>query len=209
MFCSSVMLLYARWGYIACHTGADYRVTPKRILWNPLRWQIGIGPKRPCAIVLNRDGRLFLRWANFRYRWFKTAKEQATVRALEEGRRKDVEARRAAMTDASAATPPVDWEVVGPKLVQDAERFRALMRCGRIKMQGSSGVNPHTLERNGNGVHFGAEFWPQPPKPEHAHLDGGERSTKWGRACLMHLADAIIEHEAALAATQGEGVAHE
>lgn len=91
-----------------------------------------------------------------------------------------------------------------PKLIsalrqkdEDAVRFRALMRCGRIKMQGSSGVDPHTLERNGNGVHFGAEFWPAPPKPEYAHLDGGEKSTRWGRACLRHLADAILEHEAA------------
>lgn len=87
----------------------------------------------------------------------------------------------------------------------DAERFRALMRCGRIKMQGSSGVDPHTLERNGNGVHFGAEFWPEPPKPEYAHLDGGERSTKWGRACLKALADAILEYEARQALQQGEG----
>lgn len=88
---------------------------------------------------------------------------------------------------------------------RDAERFRALMRCGRIKMQGSSGVDPKTLERNGNNVHFGAEFWPDPPKPEYAHLDGGERSTAWGRACLRHLADAILEREAREAAPQEPG----
>lgn len=82
------------------------------------------------------------------------------------------------------------------RLKADAERFRALMRCGRIKMQGSSGVDPHTLERNGNNVHFGAEFWPEPPKPEYAHLGGGDKSTAWGRACLRHLADAVLEHEA-------------
>jgi len=79
---------------------------------------------------------------------------------------------------------------------RDAERFRALMRCGRIKMQGSSGVDPHTGERNGNNVHFGAEFWPEPPRPDVAHLDGGAQSTIWGRACLRALADAILEHEA-------------
>ncbi len=85
---------------------------------------------------------------------------------------------------------------------RDAARFQALMRCGRIKMQGSSGVDPHTGERNGNNVHFGAEFWPEPPKPEYAHLDGGERSTLWGRACLRALADAILEQEARAALNQ-------
>lgn len=79
MFCPSVMIVNARWGYITCHTGADYRVTPARILWNPLRWEVGIGPRRPCAIRINKGGRLFLRWANFRYRWFKTAKEREIV----------------------------------------------------------------------------------------------------------------------------------
>lgn len=79
-----------------------------------------------------------------------------------------------------------------------ARRWNALMRVGKIKMQGSAGVNPHTLERNGNNVHFGAEFWPEPPKPEYAALDGGEHSTAWGKACLTALADAVLEREAAL-----------
>lgn len=79
---------------------------------------------------------------------------------------------------------------------QDAERFRALMRCGRIKMQGSSGVDPHTGERNGNNVHFGAEFWPEPIEPEWE--DTYRAGTTWGRACLKALADAILEQEAAL-----------
>lgn len=79
----------------------------------------------------------------------------------------------------------------------DAERFRALMRCGRIKMQGSSGVDHRTLERNGNNVHFGAEFWPEPYDPAKWETTYGA-STRWGRACLRHLADAVIETEAAL-----------
>jgi hypothetical protein len=79
---------------------------------------------------------------------------------------------------------------------EDAARFQALMRCGRIEMQGSSGVDPHTGERNGNNVHFGAEFWPEPIEPEwEATYRVG---TTWGRACLRALADAILEHEAAL-----------
>lgn len=82
----------------------------------------------------------------------------------------------------------------------DARRFRALMRCGRISMQGSSGVDPHTGERNGNNIHFGAEFWPEPAGPEFA--EHYAKSTAWGRACLRHLADAILEHEAALLSPQ-------
>lgn len=89
------------------------------------------------------------------------------------------------------------------RLREDAERFRALMRCGRIKMQGSAGVAPHTNERNGNNVHFGAEFWPEPPDPE--WIEHYAKSTEWGRACLRHLADAILEHEARQALEGGKG----
>lgn len=81
-----------------------------------------------------------------------------------------------------------------PDVERDAARFRALMRCGRIKMQGSSGVDPHTGERNGSNVHFGAEFWPEPASPE--FTEHYAKGTAWGRACLRHLADAILEHEA-------------
>lgn len=84
MFCPSQMLVDARWGYITCHTGADYRITPAHILWNPLRWEVGIGRGRPCPIRLNKGGRAFLRWSNFRYRWFKTAREREIVRKLRE-----------------------------------------------------------------------------------------------------------------------------
>lgn len=81
----------------------------------------------------------------------------------------------------------------------DAARFQALMRCGRIKMQGSSGVDPHTGERNGNNVHFGAEFWPEPIEPEWEETY--RTGTTWGRACLRALADAILEQEARAALT--------
>lgn len=87
------------------------------------------------------------------------------------------------------------------ELQKDAERFRALLRCGRIKMQGSSGVDPHTGERNGNNVHFGAEFWPEQldakyraEYPEEAA--NYDLSTKWGVACLIAMADAVLEEEA-------------
>ncbi len=91
------------------------------------------------------------------------------------------------------------------KDLEDAERFRALLRCGRIKMQGSSGVDPKTGKRNGNNVHFGAEFWPEPiPAGYEEHY---EASTRWGRACIKALADAILEEEAraALTAKQTDG----
>lgn len=93
----------------------------------------------------------------------------------------------------AALSPMTSVETDDPYLRKDAERFRALMRCGRIKMQGSSGVDPRTGERNGNNVHFGAEFWPEPiPEGFEEHY---EASTKWGRACIKALADAIIEDE--------------
>ena len=84
----------------------------------------------------------------------------------------------------------------------DAELFRALMRCGRIKMQGSSGVNAETGERNGKNVHFGAEFWPEPiPEGYEEHYGA---STKWGRACLRALAEAILEEEVKRAKVERE-----
>lgn len=85
---------------------------------------------------------------------------------------------------------------------QDAERFRALTRGGHIKMQGSSGVDPQTGERNGSNVHFGAEFWPEPiPVGFEQHY---EASTRWGHFCITALADAILEDEAARQALKGE-----
>jgi len=80
---------------------------------------------------------------------------------------------------------------------RDAELWRALMRCGRIKMQGSSGVDPLTGKRNGNNVHFGAEFWPERHDQFPHLIDGHDRSTAWGKACLRALAEAVLEHEAA------------
>lgn len=58
MFDPTAFIVDGRWGYICCYTGCDYvQGTPKRILWNPLRWQVGLGKDRPCYIVLNRNGK--------------------------------------------------------------------------------------------------------------------------------------------------------
>jgi len=113
------------------------------------------------------------------------------------------------MTDTApkmAWNPPSEEQLVADQIefqqiYRDALRWRALMRCPQIKMQGSAGVDPHTGERTGGNVHFGAEFWPDPQgedfranNPKSAeHMD---KSTAWGRACLVALADAIVEQEA-------------
>lgn len=81
-------------------------------------------------------------------------------------------------------------------IAQDAARFRALMRCGRIKPQGSAGVDPKTGARTypeqPGAVHFGAEFWVQPE-------DAPSNMTVWGRHCLRALADDILAFELATA----------
>lgn len=100
------------------------------------------------------------------------------------------------LIDDHVRVPLVDFE----HYIKDAARWRALMRCGRIKMQGSSGVDPHTGERNGNNVHFGAEFWPEHLPADYrekfpAEAANYDRNTKWGVACLVALADAVLELE--------------
>lgn len=79
MFDPTCMIADTRWGYITCHMKADYHgKIPRRELWNPLRWQIGIGRRRPCWIVLNRKGKLYTRFSNLRWRlWRKRRWERA------------------------------------------------------------------------------------------------------------------------------------
>ncbi len=77
MFDPTAFVADTRFGYICCHTGADYNRTPRHILWNPLRWQVGIGRSRPCWIVLNRDGALHRKLSNLTWRlWRKRRWEQ-------------------------------------------------------------------------------------------------------------------------------------
>lgn len=59
MFDPTAFIANGRFGYICCHTGADYtRRPPARVLWNPLRWEVGIGLSRPCRFRMNRNGAL-------------------------------------------------------------------------------------------------------------------------------------------------------
>lgn len=109
-------------------------------------------------------------------------------------------AMQRAYDELRVATPPdviLDLVARMRAAEEDAKRWQALMRCGRIKMQGSSGVDPHTGERNGNNIHFGAEFWPERHDKFPDLIEGHDISTRWGVACLRALADAILEHEAA------------
>ncbi len=108
----------------------------------------------------------------FNVRWAETMQKRAEAA---EGQVAELEAEKASL-----------WE--------DAARFRALMRCGRIKPQGSAGVHPGTGERTypdePGSVHFGAEFWVQPEATP-------SNATIWGRFCLRALADDILAYEAA------------
>lgn len=101
----------------------------------------------------------------------------------------------------STTAPATDREAA-----LDAERFRALMRCGRIKMQGSAGFDPKTGERKypdrPGSVHFGAEFWPLPARDPATGIvkvydDCPRNITEWGHHALRALADDILACEAA------------
>jgi hypothetical protein len=98
---------------------------------------------------------------------------------------------------------------------RDAERWNALLRCARIRMQGSSGFDPKTGERreynNATGetepsdkgwVHFGAEFWSVYP----GHEDE-DKATRWGTLALIALADDVLlkERQSLPAAPQPKG----
>lgn len=94
-----------------------------------------------------------------------------------------------------------ELEAENERLREDATRFRALMRCGRIKPQGSAGVDPKTGERTypeqPGSVHFGAEFWVQ-PEAEPSNM------TIWGRHCMRALAEDILAFEAEAPLTGAE-----
>ena len=68
MFDPTCFVANGRWGYICCHTGADYNRTPARIKYNPLRWTVGVGRGRPCRFVFNRNGALHRKLSNLTWR---------------------------------------------------------------------------------------------------------------------------------------------
>lgn len=111
----------------------------------------------------------------------------------------DAKAFLAANSRAEAAEKEVE------RLQEDADRWNALLRCARIRMQGSAGFDPETGERreykNATGeyepssdgwVHFGAEFWSV--YPGHEDEDPARR---WGTVALKALADDVLLKERA------------
>jgi hypothetical protein len=102
-------------------------------------------------------------------------------------------------TRSALSNPPAQpgWR----DMERDAERWNALLRCARIRMQGSAGFDPKTGERqeysNSTGkytkgdtsgwVHFGAEFWSVYPGAEDY-----EGHNQWGRHALTALADDVL-----------------
>lgn len=117
----------------------------------------------------------------------------------------------ASLTSLSAEVARKDAEI--ERLRVDADRWRALLRCARIRMFGSAGVNPKTgereqysnatqkMEKTSDGwVHFGAEFWSVYPGAE--NYDG---TNEWGVHALTALADDVmLKERAALSAPKGD-----
>lgn len=100
------------------------------------------------------------------------------------------------------------------RMKTDAERWQALLRCARIRMQGSAGIDPVTGERreysNETGeytygdtsgwVHFGAEFWSiYPSYVESKTQEERDAENLWGRNALIALADDVILKERQMA----------
>lgn len=55
-------------GYVCRHCRTDYmRGSPLIERLNPLRYEIGLGRKRPCRIVINRKGRWARKWSDFNW----------------------------------------------------------------------------------------------------------------------------------------------
>jgi len=71
MFCSTRMVLDTRWGYVSREESCDYtrrEDVPLKVKLNPLRYEIGIGRRRPCRIRINKGKRAWLVVANAIYR---------------------------------------------------------------------------------------------------------------------------------------------
>lgn len=71
MFCSTRMIVDCRWGYVSREESCDYgnsAEVPWSVKANPLRYEIGIGRRRPCFIRINKRHRAWLPVANAIYR---------------------------------------------------------------------------------------------------------------------------------------------
>lgn len=68
MFDPTEFVWGGRYGHVVRYCSRDWlQGSPMRERLNPLRYEIGIG-KRPRRLVINRHGRLAVRFANLIYR---------------------------------------------------------------------------------------------------------------------------------------------
>lgn len=97
MHCPSNIILNSRFLWIEIHTDGDYTwlsTVPLSQRLNPLRYEIGLGPRLPIKgspsvrrlIVLNKNARWNLLWSNFKWnhlggksRWERTQKGTSDV----------------------------------------------------------------------------------------------------------------------------------
>ena len=100
------------------------------------------------------------------------------------------------------AIPP-GYALVRVEQVKDAERWQALLNCGRVKLQGWAGVDtkPGDLGHNDIGyVHFGAEFWTNAFEEKHYSAEAKAEAQK----VLIAFADGAIKTAMLTAAAKGE-----
>jgi len=104
--------------------------------------------------------------------------------------------------EAAHAIPP-GYALVRVEQVKDAERWQALLNCGRVKLQGWAGVDtkPGYLGHNDIGyVHFGAEFWTNAFEEKHYSAEAKAEAQK----VLIAFADGAIKTAMLTAAAKGE-----
>lgn len=93
---------------------------------------------------------------------------------------------------------PVPDGAVGTSVVDDAIRWRALMRLPRIRVMGHDGIRSEDgsriVPRKPGAFRFRAEFWPKGP-------GDAQTDPTLGRLCLAALADDIIAAERTRGAT--------
>ena len=100
-------------------------------------------------------------------------------------------------------TIPPGYALVRVEQVKDAERWQALLNCGRVKLQGWAGVDtkPGDLGHNDIGyVHFGAEFWTNAFEEKHYSAEAKAEAQK----VLIAFADGAIKTAMLTAAAKGE-----
>ncbi|USM11476.1 hypothetical protein vBCbaSRXM_31 [Citromicrobium phage vB_CbaS-RXM] len=99
------------------------------------------------------------------------------------------------MTDMEVITA---WDMMSPEerreTLINAERWNALLEGGRVRMIGSANVDHRGEEppREGEWIHFGAEFWSEYPGVDQSEFDRVDRVARtWFKQAVTTLADRI------------------